>query len=487
MSEKKNIIWIYVISVLFVLINAVFIAQEQFLFALLPLGLVALLFSLFALDKLILILVFLTPFSVSLSYIMPGQSFDMFLPTEPILLVVLLIFIIKLILENNFDRKILNHPVSWAIYFNLFWMFITCISSTYPSVSFKYLLVRMWFLASFYFLATQLFKDFKNINRYIWLYVISLCIVIIYTLARHSSYGFFDQEKANVVMIPFFKDHTIYGAILGMFVPILAGFALNSWYYSARIRLLIISATVLILAAIIFSYTRAAWISVAAAFALWAVMKLRIKYYFVLTGLVTIVSLYFVFETQIIMELEQNRQDSSKNLTEHMQSISNVSSDASNLERINRWKSAIRMFNEKPLMGWGPGTYQFNYAAFQSSNEKTIISTNAGDMGNAHSEYIGPLSESGVLGMLSVLLIIGTAIYTALKLYSYTKDRKIKFISMILLLSLTTYFLHGFLNNFLDTDKASAPFWGFIGILVAMDVYHNKKEKTDSDHEKVGT
>jgi len=33
-----------------------------------------------------------------------------------------------------------------------------------------------------------------------------------------------------------------------------------------------------------------------------------------------------------------------------------------------------------------------------------------------------------------------------------------------------TYFIHGVLNNYLDTDKASIPFWGFIAVLVAMDL-----------------
>jgi hypothetical protein len=35
-----------------------------------------------------------------------------------------------------------------------------------------------------------------------------------------------------------------------------------------------------------------------------------------------------------------------------------------------------------------------------------------------------------------------------------------------------TYFIHGVLNNYLDTDKASVPFWGFIAVLVAIDIYH---------------
>jgi hypothetical protein len=35
---------------------------------------------------------------------------------------------------------------------------------------------------------------------------------------------------------------------------------------------------------------------------------------------------------------------------------------------------------------------------------------------------------------------------------------------------LLTYVIHGFLNNFLDTDKISAPFWTFIAGLVVLDM-----------------
>jgi putative inorganic carbon (HCO3(-)) transporter len=33
------------------------------------------------------------------------------------------------------------------------------------------------------------------------------------------------------------------------------------------------------------------------------------------------------------------------------------------------------------------------------------------------------------------------------------------------------------MNNFLDTDKASVPFWGFTAMLVAMDLYHSGRGK----------
>ena len=68
------------------------------------------------------------------------------------------------------------------------------------------------------------------------------------------------------------------------------------------------------------------------------------------------------------MNLEKNKQDSSDKISENIQSISNITTDDSNTERLNRWSSAISMFKERPVFGWGPGTFQFQYAPFQKSN-----------------------------------------------------------------------------------------------------------------------
>jgi len=177
--------------------------------------------------------------------------------------------------------------------------------------------------------------------------------------------------------------------------------------------------------------------------------------------------------------LEKNKQDSSADFIEHVQSIANISSDASNLERINRWQSAIRMYQERPVFGWGPGTYQFLYAPFQRTKEKTIISTNFGDMGNAHSEYIGPMAESGFMGMLTIVALVIAIIVTGLRVYKKGKTKEIRLIAISVVIALVTYFIHGLLNNFLDTDKASIPIWGLFAVIVALDLYHRKQEKPE--------
>ena len=118
------------------------------------------------------------------------------------------------------------------------------------------------------------------------------------------------------------------------------------------------------------------------------------------------------------------------------------------------------------------------YAPYQLSSEKTIISTNTGDVGNAHSEYLGPLSESGIFGALSILLVMILTSYTALNIYSYNPNYEIRLLAMVMFLGLVTYYLHGVLNNFLDLGKTSALFWGFTAIIVALDVNFHKDKKT---------
>ena len=177
----------------------------------------------------------------------------------------------------------------------------------------------------------------------------------------------------------------------------------------------------------------------------------------------------------LVIQLERNKQDSSDDLAKHVESISNVSSDASNLERLNRWSCAWAMFVERPIAGWGPGTYQFEYAPFQTAELRTQISTNNADLGNAHSEYLGPLAEQGLFGFLAMVALLLAACHVGFKLHQTLTEPDERDLAMGLFLGLITYFVHGVLNNYLDTDKASAPLWGFLAMMVVMDLQSNRE------------
>ena len=165
---------------------------------------------------------------------------------------------------------------------------------------------------------------------------------------------------------------------------------------------------------------------------------------------------------------KNDAEHTTEDFSERLESMSNVSTDASNLERLNRWNSAIELFKERPFFGWGPGTYAFVYAPYQDASDLTIISTNFGDGGNAHSEYLGPLSEQGLLGFFAIFAIVFAFFYYSGIYYIKSTINYNKGITLMIIVSLATYFSHGILNNYLDTDKASILVWGLISLFICI-------------------
>ena len=478
LSANKKI-WFFSLSLLYIILTSIFVMKDRVEIFMLPVFILIAFLAIFKMDVLVKIIIFFVPLSVTILDLNISSSIDMSLPTEPMLFGLMLIFIIRLFMDGGFEKKILAHPITIAILINLLWITITTTTSIRPLISFKFLISRIWFLATFYFIMTQLLKDKKNILQFFWLYIAGFSFVLVYTIYMHSTYEF-DQKSANWVMDPFFNDHTSYGACIAFLSPFLISKLFDKEIVGTK-KFLLNLLFILFLIALVLSYTRAAWLSIVAALVVYLMLRYRVKWWII--SLATLFTFVFIFLmwSKIMVSIENNKQDSSNDLKQHVSSISNVSSDASNLERINRWKSAIAMFEQRPLFGWGPGTYAFEYAPFQSSYDKTIISTNSGDGGNAHSEYLGPLSESGLIGFLSMLLIVITTLITGIKIYKKQLDPKLKSLGLITLLGLITYYLHGILNNFLDTDKVSCLFWGLTAIIVVLDVHYLPKKTEDMD------
>lgn len=464
---------LYVISAIVVAIGLYFVIKKNtYLAFALPAVIGILLLYVFSLDKVLLLTAFITPLSINIEKITGGLSVS--LPAEPLLAGILVMFIAKTIFERRFNSKIAKYPISIVIYVMFIWMIATTITSEMPVVSVKFMVSRLWFIIPSYFLCALLFKDPKNISKFIWYYMAGLIIVVFYTISNHAMHGF-DGDTAHWVMTPYYNDHTAYGAALAVYIVLCAAYMFMPNISKIK-KLGIIATFCLLLLAIVLSFCRASWISLIAALGVLACVRLKIKFKYIAAVIVVFAGLFFTFQHQIFYSLSKNDQDASGDVVENIQSMTNISTDASNLERINRWNSAIRMFKDRPLFGWGPGTYQFLYAPYQESKNKTIISTNSGDMGNAHSEYIGTLAEQGIPGSLIVVSIVVVFMYCGLMTYRRAKNKESKILVLAATLALFGYYVHGTLNNFLDTDKLAVPIWSCMAIITAIDCFHADKE-----------
>jgi putative inorganic carbon (hco3(-)) transporter len=473
-ANQSNVKWLYGCLIAFGAIAIFSVVNEFYWTLLFPLALVVIISGMYRLDMMMFFTVLLTPLSINLAKTNLGIGVS--LPSEPLIFGLMLLFLARIAYDKGMDKKILYHPVSIAIILHLIWFFVTTVTSSMPLVSFKASIARFCFVVVFFYLGTQAFRNIKNVNTFAWLYIIPLLIVIAYTTINHAMAGF-TEKAAHTSMVPFYNDHTAYAAVIAMFIPLLFGYVGDKTASRAG-RLAAFAILAIFITAIVLSYTRASWLSLVAAFICYLIFFFRIHTSIVLIGIASVIVIFLSFQTQITMSLEQNEEQSSTDYASHVQSMSNISSDASNVERLNRWNSAFRMHANRPWFGWGPGTYMFQYAPYQKWSEKTIISTNFGEGGNAHSEYIGPLAEQGYVGPVLFILIGVFVIYRASRMLMQTRDHRLRMLIKGLLLGLITYWVHGMLNNFLDTEKASVPFWGFIAALTALEVYHLKERET---------
>ncbi|MCC5918878.1 MAG: O-antigen ligase family protein [Cryomorphaceae bacterium] len=460
-------------GLVFVALIAVFLAYEWYWGLLIPFGLALVASVLLAMDNVLWFIVFTTPLSINVEFEDLGSTMNF--PNEPFLIALTGLFFVRLLYYGNFLPKLLKHPLSLILIAHLTWMFFTALLSEIPLVSFKYFVSRLWFIVVFFYLMSLLLKDEKNHKPYYLLYLIPLCIAVIYTIIHHSEYGF-TKKSGTWVMQPFFKEHTSYGAVLAMYFTVAWGMFFK--YVDrplAKIGLLVLA--IIISVGLYFSYTRAAWLSVMIMMGIAAMLYFNwgFKRFLQLSlGGLVILALSW---GSISERLEKTRAVSSDDTSEHLSSVTNVTTDASNTERLNRWKSAWRMFKERPHTGFGPGTYMFLYAPYQNPNEKTIISTNQGDVGNAHSEYIGPLADSGWPAALIILIWVVMIFYFGFRLSLHLPTDSLRATAAIAFLALVTYFSHGLVNNFLDIDKAALPVFGFTAILAVMDTYFMPRKK----------
>jgi O-antigen ligase len=467
---KINELWLWLIFIVLIGLNNVLIIKEIYWFSLIPVVLGLIYFAIINPSLIIFIIAFLIPFTIK--YDFTDYGFSLSLPAEPIIILLAFLWFFKLGINGKVERKFIRNPLSIIILINLIWILITSLTSTIPMVSIKFFFARLCYVTVFFVMASSVFNDYKKIRLFFWVYGLSIVFVIIYALINHSMH-FFTQEFSVRSAMPFFSDHTIYGAVIALLLPVFLIFTIKSGSMelnsSQKFFSLIISLILII--GLTFSYSRAAWVSIGVAAGFYVLLFFRVKFPYVVALILLAAMLIIVNWTNIITPLKfKEKEVSSSNFDEHFRSISNITTDASNTERLNRWNCALRMFTQKPVFGWGSGTYMFQYAPFQLSKDRTIISTNRGNLGNAHSEYLSPLAESGLIGLLIMLSLVTTIIYTGMKIYYTHPEIRIRLISLGVMLGLVSYFTHGFLNNFLEIDKAAVLFWAYICILTVNSI-----------------
>lgn len=418
------------------------------------------------------IMVLSLPLSVNFT---ESGSFGISLPGELIVVFVAGLGLMRVIWQYEIYKNVFSHWLTKVVLIHVVWMLVTVFTSSMTVVSIKFFVIRLIYVLVFYLLSVEWMLSIKDKSMLVWLYAIAMVIPVIVSIDYHSQFGF-SQAGCYMVGAPFYNDHTIYAACLAMLIPSFCILTFSCKEHWKKIISLIILVGLLI--AITLSYSRAGWGSLCAALVCGLAIRFGVTFKTGLIAVLLVFSVLFMNGHKVIEKIKKNDVESSEGFLNHASSVSNISTDNSNKERLNRWACAIRMFESRPFFGYGPGTYSFQYGQFQHPNEMTWVSVRDGSVGGVHSEYLKPLAEMGFVGFVLFMVIsfgtlkLGIDLFHDKELSSTTK-----YVLMGTLLGFITYMVHGFVNFFLDTDKSSVLFWGFIAIVVAMDIERRKSKK----------
>ncbi len=471
-----GILALSIVSVLFTRFN--FLVVPVFVLA--SLLSLAIIFSFCDYRSLMMFMIFSLPLSINFQLFASEAS--IIFPSELFVGLLVLIFFFRSVggeKSFSFDRSFLKHPITYFLFFYFAGLLFSSIFSTMSVVSWKSLVVRFSYILIFYFMAHAFFKtSAKNYVSVFLLYGFALLVVIVYAITKHSSLGLIKNNAASSVSL-FYNDHTMYSAAIAFVIPAFTAllFFSKTFLIGRIMRPIIFIATVLFFAGLYLSFCRAAWVSIVVALVVFFLLLMKTRFRTFIFLLTAILVYTFYNYDDLKNSFRENRIDSSvKNagFYEQTRSITNITNDVSNAERLNRWSCAIRMFRDKPVTGFGLGTYQFQYFPYQRKDEMTRISVTSpydipqGHGGSTHSEYLVTLSESGIFSLLSFIGLFLASLFTVIRL-AKSNDKKIRITAIFVFLGLVTYFTHGLFNNFLDNDKLAFLFWASLSILATMD------------------
>jgi O-antigen ligase len=448
------------------------IVLDEIVLLLLPFAALAILVFARNLRYLFFALLFSIPLSTEFS-ITDTLSTD--LPDEPMMLILAGSLVLLLILKPNLlPKELLKSSIVLLLLLQLLWLLVTIFFSHEIWLSIKYSLAKTWFLLAFViggliFLRTK--DDFKLASKAL---IFSMLIPIITSLVRHAAKDF-SFESINSTLDPFFRNHVNYSALIVCLFPILL-----MWYYFSlkKLRSWIIACIIVFLIALLFAYSRGAWLCLITGLITWIAVKYRLLLTLIFTALlITAASLFWLMQNDNYLKFapDFNTTTQHTELNEHLEATYTLK-DMSTMERFYRWIAGFKMLNEEKIHGFGPNSFTTYYKSYTTSSFKTWVSSNE-ERSSVHNYFLLVAIEQGLPGLI---ILMGLFIYMfaiAVKAYHTLQDPFERSLAMLCAVVLSMIVTLNLLSDLIETDKIGSIYFLITGLLIRLEVNVNEQKK----------
>jgi O-antigen ligase len=395
-------------------------------------------------------------------------SFGTDLPVEPLIIGLMLLYGIRLLSRpETLQGDFLRHPIAILLILHLVWIVFTTILSDDFGVSLKFLLAKTWYVVTFFFLSGYMMRDEASFRRVFWCFLIPFVLAVVKVVLHHAQLNFGFRE-INTATSPFFRNHVSYAAILALTLPI-AWFMRHSYRRWTLAWWAIWASMGILFFALLFAYTRAAYVALFLAIvAYWVVRWRLMRWGLAAAAIVATIAVVYLTNNNKYIDLAPTERTIAHEDFNDIVAATYKLEDVSTMERYYRWIAGVRMAQEDIWLGYGPGNFYNFYKGYTLNRFTTYVSDNPEQSG-IHNYYLMLLVEQGLIGMLIFIALNFTVLIYGERLYHRLQNPPQKAMVMAVLLSTVVIYAFLLMNDMIETDKVGSFFFFNMAMLISLE------------------
>lgn len=304
-----------------------------------------------------------------------------------------------------------------------------------------------------YFALIQLIKDEQTAKNICLVFVLVVSI-----MAIHGVYQFIigvempanwvDSKEAGVRTRVFsiLTSPNIFGSLITLALPICFSFLIITKKLAKKLIFLVF--TVMMLGALVFTFSRGAWIGFGAAVCLYVFLKDKRLFIPVI-----ILGILVVFLVPGV-----------GNRISYMLSPEYIESSLRG-GRLVRWITGIKILSGTPLLGVGLG--HFGGAVAMNNNLSYLVGTDLINTYYMDNYYLKMAVETGIFGILSFIMLMYQVVINGLRTIKITKVKEIKELEIGILSGLFGIIIHNFFENVFEVPMMTSCFWFLVTVLMS--------------------
>ena len=342
----------------------------------------------------------------------------------------------------------LNIPI--AVF--LFVCLLSAIGSGFPQLALKGFLTKTleWFVI--YFLVLEVFTQKKHIGIFLSVFLVTSAAILVDGWVQFYVTGndiFSGHTIIDGRMTAAFRHPNQLGGYLLFLIPLLFSLLLLTEKAIRRWRSVLFLLLGMAVWSLFLTFSRGAWIGCVTGICCFLFLVNK-KYFFV-------VMVIGVMAGGVIYGLSAN------------QTKQQARMDAGALEgaiewRLGLWEDTLKMIADRPLFGHGLNTYM---RVFQEYRRKLNGQFEYGPT-YAHNCFLQITAETGLLGLLAFLWILGRLFKETIKMIRESAAYNMVRILIALLAGTSGFLIHSLSDNHFYSLQLVAYFWVMVGVLVAV-------------------